>query len=255
MSESIIVTRQERVVTITLDRPPLNILDLPTITRLGQVLEELRDDSDLQVLVLRGAGEKAFSAGVAVQDHTADKVPTMIAEFHGAIEGLRELPAVTVGLVQGHCLGGGMELAAGCDIILATEESRFGQPEIKLGCYPPLAAALYPTLIGVARTADLLLTGRTIDCQEAERMGFVSRCVPAAEMEAALQDLLTEITGHSLAVTRLTIRAIRAARDQSFAQALRESEKLYLEELTATEDMHEGLTAFMEKRRPEWKHR
>lgn len=255
MSESIVVTRQGRVVTITLDRPPLNILDLPTIKHLGQELDELSNDSELQVLVLRGAGEKAFSAGVAVQDHTAEKVPTMLAEFHGAIEQLRQLSAVTIGLVHGHCLGGGMELAAGCDIILATAESRFGQPEIKLGCYPPLAAALYPTMIGAAKTVDLLLTGRTIDCQEAERIGFVGRCVPATEIETALGDLLTEITGHSLAVTRLTIRAIRAARSRPFAEALRESEKLYLEELTATEDMQEGLAAFMEKRRPEWKHR
>lgn len=255
MSDSILLHRDGRVVDLTLNRPPLNILDIDAITALRQHLEELSDERELQLLVLRGSGEKAFSAGVAVEDHTPDKVPVMLAEFHAAILALRHLPAITIAAVRGHCLGGGMELAAGCDIVLASNGSRFGQPEIKLGCYPPLAAALYPTLLGSARTFDLLITGRSLDCEEAENIGFVTRRVEDAEFESELEALQNAVTDQSLAVSRLAKRAIRAGIERPFSEALAESERLYLEELAATLDMQEGLAAFLEKRGPNWKHR
>ena len=247
--------RQGRLATISIRRPPLNILDLTAIQDLRRRLGELMVDQDLQILVLRGSGQKAFSAGVAVEDHSPEKVPDMLAEFHRAISILRDLPAVTVAVVQGHCLGGGMELAAGCDLIVASQDSRFGQPEIKLGCFPPLAAALYPSLIGPQHTLDLLLTGRTVTCEEAVEMGFVHRCVPAPELESTVDEIVQTILGHSLIVTRLTKRAIRAGQSQPLAEALALSEQIYLDELTETADMPEGLAAFMEKRRPKWSHR
>jgi cyclohexa-1,5-dienecarbonyl-CoA hydratase len=148
-----------------------------------------------------------------------------------------------------------MELAAGCDIVLAGNGSRFGQPEIKLGCYPPLAAALYPSLLGPSRTFDLLVTGRSLDCQEAEKIGFVTRRVEEAAFESELQALQSAVTSQSLAVSRLAKRAIRAGIERPFSEALAECERLYLEDLTATLDMQEGLAAFLEKRRPDWKHR
>lgn len=255
MTPSIAMQRQGRLVSISIQRPPLNILDLSTIQELGRCLAELTEDGDLQVLLLRGSGEKAFSAGVAVEDHSSDKLPDMLREFHRAISLLRALPAVTIAVVRGHCLGGGMELAAGCDLIVASEESRFGQPEIKLGCFPPLAAALYPALIGSQRTFDLLLTGRTVSCETAAEMGFVSRWAPASEIEATLDELVQTLLGHSSIVTRLTKRAIRAGQSRSFAEALAQCEEIYLQELAGTEDMLEGLAAFMDKRRPTWKHR
>jgi len=255
MAESIVMERRGRVASISIHRPPLNILDLATIEELRRHLAELMVDSELQLLVLRGSGEKAFSAGVAVEDHSPEKVPTMLHEFHGAISILRDMPAVTLAVVQGHCLGGGMELAAGCDLIVASNDSRFGQPEIKLGCFPPLAAALYPAVLGPRRTFDLLLTGRTVSCEKALEMGFVNRCVPGAELDSTVDELVESIIRHSLVVTRLTKRAIRAGQSQSYAEALAQSEQIYLDELTETEDMHEGLAAFMEKRRPEWNHR
>lgn len=255
MSETLMLERSERVVRLILNRPPLNILDLPTIARLREQLQALAGEPELQLVVIAGAGERAFSAGVAVEDHTGDRVAALLAEFHGAIRQLRQLPAATLAVVQGHCLGGGMELAAACDMILATEDSQFGQPEIKLGCYPPLAAALYPSLLGSARAFDLLLTGRTVGCEEADRMGLVTRRVPRSELESMLEGLIEEITRHSLVVTRLATRALRAGRDRAFDEALAEAESLYLEELVATEDMREGLAAFMEKRQPRWTHR
>lgn len=249
------VKRWDRQASITLKAPPLNILDLAMIGELRRCLEELSSDTDLQLLILQGEGESAFSAGVAVEDHTADKVPSMLREFHGAIRQLGDLGAVTVAVVRGHCLGGGMELAAACDLILAGDESRFGQPEIKLGCFPPLAAALYPSLIGRQRTAELLLTGRTITAREAVEIGFVWRCLPRKTLDSAVDALARDVLAQSNAVIRLTKRAIRAGCDRPFAEALRESERIYLEELAETRDMDEGLTAFLEKRPPNWHHR
>src|SRR5215210_7087901 len=168
--ESVHLQHGERVAHLTIDRPPLNILDIPTIQQLGAAIATLDQlGPDLQLVVIRGAGDRAFSAGVAVQDHTPELVGPMLESLHGAIRKLRDLSAVTVAAVHGHCLGGGMELALACDLVIATEDARFGQPEIELGCYPPIAAALYPSLIGPGRTLDLLLTGRTLTSEEAGR--------------------------------------------------------------------------------------
>lgn len=255
MTQSIVLERHGRLASITIQRPPLNILDLKSIAALRACLVDLMGDSELQVLVLRGSGDRAFSAGVAVEDHAPAQVPNMLREFHGAISILRDMPAVTLAVVQGHCLGGGMELAAGCDLIVASDDSRFGQPEINLGCFPPLAAALYPSVLGPKRTYDLLLTGRTIRCDEAMQIGLVSRAASREELDSTVDGIVESILKQSLIVTRLTKRAIRAGQDRPYAEALAQTEQLYLDELTATEDMHEGLAAFLEKRPPEWNHR
>ena len=255
MTPKLIVQRQERFATLTLNRPPLNILDLDTLAELRHQLKALDQDEQLAALVLRGSGEKAFSAGVAVEDHTRELVPTMLEEFHGAVRCLRQMKSVSIAVVRGHCLGGGMELAAGCDIVLASDDSRFAQPEIELGCIPPLATALYPNRIGPAKAFDLMVTGRTASCDEAERMGFVSRQVPAANLDEELDRLVGQVTAKSVPVLRLLKRAIQAGRDRSFEEALGESERLYLEELIETKDMQEGLAAFLEKRSPDWQHK
>ena len=252
---TILDQRDGRTATVTIHRPPLNILDIPTIERLGDTLAALEREEDLQVVFVRGAGERAFSAGVSIQDHSRDKVGPMLRALHGAMRRLRNLPALTVAAVQGHYLGGGMELALTCDMVLATDDARFGNPEIELGCYPPVGAALYPSLIGEGRALDLLLTGRKLTCEEAERMGLVTRRVPSGGLDEAVARLAGEITRFSAPVTRLTKRAVQASRNRSFDEALDEAERLYVEELCEVEDMTEGLQAFLEKRRPVWQHR
>lgn len=257
-SSAVLYSRRERVATITLNRPPLNILDIPTMQALDEAVARLHHEDGLQLVVLRGAGDRAFSAGVSVQDHTPDKIRPMLEGLHGAIRRLRALAPVTVAAVHGHCLGGGMELALACDLVIATDDARFGQPEIELGCYPPVAAALYPPLLGAGRTLDLLLTGRTLSCEEAERLGLVTRRVETGGLDAGVEKLTAEVTGKSAAVTRLIKQAVRAGSAQaerSFDEALAENERLYLEELARTEDMGEGIAAFLEKRRPVWQHR
>lgn len=245
--------RDGRVARLVVERPPLNVLDLETLERLDETIAGLESDADLQCLVVTGGGDRAFSAGVAVEDHVGERIRPMLETFHGALKRLFALPAFTLAAVDGHCLGGGLELAAVCDVVLATPRSRFGVPEIKLGCYPPVAAALFARRIGWDRSLELMLTGRTIEAHEAERIGLVTAIVD--DLDAAVRERLDGVLAQSAAATRLTKRAALASVRAEFERALDDAERLYLEELTETDDMHEGITAFLEKRQPRWKHR
>jgi cyclohexa-1,5-dienecarbonyl-CoA hydratase len=247
--------RRGRVAALTLTHPPLNILDLQALTELDELLATLEGDHELQVLMVRGAGERAFCAGVAVADHTADRIEPTLRTFHRALLRLWRLEATTLAVVHGHCLGGGLELAAACDLVVAASDSRLGVPEVRLGCYPPVAAALFPRRLGAPRALELMLTGRTIDAEEARRLGLVTRVAAPGGLATAAEALVAEVTAHSAAVTRAIKRASRAGEGLPFPEALAATERHYLEELTATADMAEGIAAFLEKRPPAWRHR
>jgi cyclohexa-1,5-dienecarbonyl-CoA hydratase len=247
-------THHERTATLILNRPPLNILDLEALAALGDAIGGLAGDGELAVVFLRGAGERAFSAGTAIEDHFPERLAAMLAAIHEAIVRLRALPAITVAAVGGHCLGGGMELAMACDLVIATEDSRFGQPEVDLGCFPPVAAALYPARLGAGHTLELLAIGQPIGAARAAELGLVQRLLPAGRLDDGCARLAEELGGKSAPVLRLIKRAVAAGRDLPFAAALATAERLYLDELTQLADMREGLAAFLEKRRPEWRH-
>ncbi len=244
-----------RTALVTLDRPPLNILDLDALESLRAILDKLAADRELTLVVVRGAGERAFCAGTAVQDHTPERVADMLTGLRRVIEQVRALPALVVAAVAGHCLGGGMELALSCDMVLATEDARFGQPEVGLGCSPPIATALYPALLGPARTIELLAFGKGMDARKAERLGLVQRLVPAGQLVEGCESLISELSTKSAPVLRLIKQAVNASRGLPFAAALAESERIYLEELTRLDDMREGVAAFLGKRPPVWKNR
>ncbi len=255
MSGTVRVTREGRVATVLLDNPPLNILDLATIGALDAAFADLAGDSNLHLIVLRAAGEKGFSAGVSVYDHTPQRIGAMLAGFHGLVRRVMTFPAPTLAVVHGHCLGGAMELAVACDLVLAADDAHFGQPEVKLGCYPPLGAALYPGRLGTGRTLDLLLSGRIVHADEAERLGLVTWRTPRPDLGSRLEEIVGLITGGSAAVARLIKKAVAAGGRLPFDEALAEAERIYLEELASTEDMAEGIRAFLEKRPPRWQHR
>ena len=167
-----------------IDRPPVNVLDIATLDALNAALAEAASDRGLKVLVLSGAG-RAFCAGVDVADHTEERVESMLQAFHGRMGRIMALEAPVIALVHGAALGGGCELALACDFVLASDDLKLGQPEIQLAVFPPVAAALLPRLIGRQNALDLVLTGRTISGEEAQRLGLVSHAWPADEFAAA----------------------------------------------------------------------
>ena len=235
---------------ITLSDPPLNILDIT-------MLEELRDAiarvaEDRHVLVLDAAGEKAFSAGASVQDHLGDRVATMLENFHDCFRMLAKLDIVTVALVRGSALGGGCELALACDFVLASDRAKFGQPEINLGVFPPVAAYQLSRQIAPRKGLELLLTGDPIDAATAERLGLINAVFPFADFDARAEEWLQRLYKQSASSLRFAKRAFRLAQTADFNERLAAVERLYLDELMETNDANEGLNAFIEKRKPVW---
>src|SRR5258705_12856149 len=151
---AVVVEQNRRTLSITWDRPPLNVLDIALLRELDQALISCADDSSIDVVLLQGAGDRAFSAGVDIKDHTSEKVPEMLEVMHGVIRKLLTLPQATIALVRGVCLGGGCELASSCDFIVAAEESTFATPEIIVGCFPPGALPRFSLVIGFPRPPE-----------------------------------------------------------------------------------------------------
>lgn len=236
---------------ITLNDPPLNILDLA-------MLDELRDavsrvGNDRHAVIIDAAGEKAFSAGASVQDHLGDRVQSMLASFHDCFRMLARLDIVTVAFVRGVALGGGCELALACDFVLASDRARFGQPEINLGVFPPVAAYQLSRQLAPRKGLELLLTGDTVDAAGAERLGLVNAVFPAAGFAAHAEEWMQRLYRHSASSIRMAKKAFRLAQSADFDERLAAVERLYLEELMKTNDASEGLAAFIEKRQPAWR--
>lgn len=252
---SIQTEKKERVMIVRLDRPPLNVLDVALLRELGRVLTSCAEDATVDIVVLRGNGERAFSAGVDIADHTLDKAAGMLEVVHGVMRQLLSLPQVTIALIHGLCLGGGCELASCCDLLLASEESFFATPEIHVGCYPPVALARFPALIGYHRAAEMILTGKRFSAQQALAIGLINRVYPKEQLESGLEALLDELRGKSGAVLRIAVKALRELSLKSFSDDLQRSEATYCNELLPTRDAAEGIEAFLEKRQPHWLHR
>ncbi|MBN2563384.1 MAG: enoyl-CoA hydratase/isomerase family protein [Phycisphaerae bacterium] len=245
---------RDGVATITLDRPPLNVLHIPMMAELNAVLETLLGGADLAAIVIRASG-KAFCAGVDVADHTAEKVGEMIRQFHGIFRKLASTDALTIAAVSRAALGGGCELACFCDIVLASDRAKFGQPEVQVGVLPPVAACVFPPQIGIKKAVELNAVGMTIDAHEAHRIGLVNQVYPADEFDERVDAYLGEIRKLSRPVVRMAKRATAMVVREQVLAHLERVEKLYLDELMKVLDAHEGIAAFLEKRTPVWKHR
>jgi len=251
--QSIKFTTDNRVARITFARPPLNIFN---IAMMREIVEALGDCShtDLVAIVFEADKDcRAFSAGVAIEEHLEQTIYQMLDSFHAIFRSLDQLCKPTIALVDGPALGGGCELVAGCDIVIASERARFGQPEIKLGVFPPVAAVLLPLVLGQKRARELILTGEIIDAVEAARLGLVNHVVPSAQLEQKAVEVFAKLRELSSTSLEFTRKALDLGRGRTLDEVLKEEENLYLHELMRSADANEGIKAFMEKRKPIWR--
>ena len=237
------------VFTLTLNRPPLNILNLDMLTEVGAALDAAAGSA---FLVLKGRG-KAFSAGADVGDHLPDKAERMLSVFHGAVKKLAAFEGIVVACVEGAALGGGCELVLPADVVLASSNAQFGQPEIQLGVFAPVAMVLLPQICPAGAARELLLSGRAVDADTALRLGLASRVFAAETFEAECGKYLLKLQSMSRSSLKLAKRLLRRLHPDDFAAKLQAAEDVYLRELMKTPDALEGCEAFLAKRKPVWR--
>jgi len=213
------------------------------------------EDLKAQVAVISGAGERAFSAGVEVADHAPGKIEAMLERFHRVILRIRKSDCVSIAAIHGHTLGGGAELAMMCDLIVAADDAQMGQPEISLGCYPPVAVAYLPGAVGLHKASEMVLVGEPVGAVDAERLGIINKVVPRDQLIEAVDAYVDKLLTRSSAVLALAKRALREGAGHHFEKALDRVHELYVRDLARTEDIVEGMNAFLEKRPPAWKNR
>jgi len=245
-------TFQDGLGTITLNRPPVNVLNIAMMEEINGVLDAWQGKKDLKTVLFNAKG-KCFSAGVDVGEHMGDLAPKMIEVFHGIFRRMDRLGIPTVASVYGSCLGGGCELAVFCDLVISSDDAKYGQPEIQVGVFPPIAAQIMPRIIGRKAAMDLILSGRIISAQEALTMGLINQVVGKDELEGATQAFLKPYLKLSAEVLRKTHKAVMSGLRDDLEPSLRVIERIYLDELMQTADAQEGLKAFLGKRKPEWK--
>src|SRR5579871_6085566 len=248
----IAVDLQPPLARIRLQNPPLNIIDISMMEELSQGLAEIEARPEIVAFVVSGS-QKAFSVGVDVAAHTPDKVEQMLAKFHAVIRAIVASKKVSIAAVHGHCLGGGAELAMVCDLVYTSELATWAFPEIKLGCFPPVAVTAIAALVGQKHAADLVLTGRSITGKEAASIGLANSVLAEVDLERAVQETIQHLSQLSPAALAITKKAIYAWDSIHFDKGLARAEKIYFEELMKTEDAQEGITAFMQKRQPKWR--
>jgi cyclohexa-1,5-dienecarbonyl-CoA hydratase len=253
-SKRIAVEVQGQLARVTLTHPPLNVIDFQMMDEILAALQQLEQRKEISVVIISG-DERAFSAGVDVAVHTPELVQTMLQKFHGVILALTKSPKITIAEVRGVCLGGGAELAMVCDMCFTSPDAKWGFPEITLGCYPPVACTALAALVGQKRAAELVFTGRTFTGQEAAEWGLANEAHPEGALQQAIQRTVDHLLKLSPAALAVAKKAFYAWDSIHLDKGLARAEKIYLEELMQTEDVKEGIAAWMEKRKPVWKGR
>lgn len=243
---------KEGVATLTLNRPPVNVLNIEMMEEVNTYFESLLKEKALKLLVIQAAG-KAFSAGVDVGEHLGDLVYKMIEVFHRMFRLMDALKVPSIAVVNGSALGGGCELAVYCDMVMATEKAKFGQPEIQVGVFPPIAVLVFPRMMGRKKALELILSGDVISAQEALALGMINKIVPEASLAEEVSRFVEKFKKLSGTVLKLTKEATLAGLNDDAEKGLKVIEKIYLDRLMKTHDAIEGLKAFLDKRKPTWK--
>jgi cyclohexa-1,5-dienecarbonyl-CoA hydratase len=230
------------------------MMNIEMMNELNGRLEVLLKDDNLKCVVISAEG-KHFCTGVEVADHKPENVDDMIATFNRIFELTEQLEVPIVAVVQGYCLGGGMELAIACDVIVAGKGALFGQPEIKVGFFPPYAAMRLPQLVGPAKAVEICTTGKFYKAEEAQRLGMIAHVAEDDQLGEAAGQIVKEIQANSPLIIRLNKRAVKQHLGLNFKAALAGVSDLFLNTLMKTEDTLEGIASYEEKRKPVWKNR
>jgi len=256
--ETLLLERRGRVALLTINRPQkLNALNIQTRAEGAAALEELREDDSVRVVVITGAGEKSFVAGADIAEFEGRTAVSQrdVMTGRSLFTAVDTFPKPVIAMINGFCLGGGCELALSCDLRVAGEQARFGQPEINLGIIPGGGGTQRLTrLVGEGKAMELILTGDMIDAQTAFRIGLVNLVVPAADLEAKTMELANRIAEKSPVALRMAKEAIKAASRSNLDEGLRREVDLFAL-CFSSEDKDEGVRAFLEKRKPEFKGR
>jgi cyclohexa-1,5-dienecarbonyl-CoA hydratase len=242
------------VARLTLQRPEHNLLNEQMLRELAAAIGMVVEHGAVKLILLDAAG-KVFSAGVDIGEYTGERAFSMLDAFHSACIAMVEAPQPVLVIVDGAAIGGGAELVAYADLVVATPRARFALPEITIGIFPPLASTMFPHIVGPKRALELVLTGEAISAERARDLGLVNRLVPESQLQAAVNELIGKITAQSGAVLGMAKKAVLAGMGMSLRDSLRNSMNIFLNELYRLEDSQEGLRALLEKRKPQWKNR
>ena len=253
--QNITLEKKDGITKLTINRPPVNVVNYDTLMEINAALEALGKDEETKVLLIRGSGNRAFCAGIEVKDHLGEMMPRMMKEFDRMFRLLRGLGKPSIAVVNGVALGGGCELVAGCDMAIAAEKAELGQPEIKLGGLAPAAAALFTRIMGEKKAFELILLGENISAKEAERIGLVNKVVAEEELDATAEELARRLIDKSSLSLKLVRDALHQCADTAeFDKAVQKGTELGIK-TWETEDGQEGLKSFLEKRKPAWKNK
>ena len=240
------------VARMTLNRPDHNLLNEAMLRELADGITFAGESREVKLIVLDSAC-KVFCGGIDIGEYTSQRVFQMLDAFHAAFSAMLEVSKPVICVVNGPAIGGGAELAAFGDLVIATPRARFAQPEISIGVFPPLASTILPFLVGPKMALELVLTGEAVTAERALELGLVNRLVPEAQLEQGVNDLVARIASHSGPVLTMAKKAILGGMGLSLRDGLKQSMNIFLNELYRLEDSQEGLRALVEKRKPNWK--
>ena len=245
------------VAHLTLNRPKQNVMNIEMLKEMAKAIESLTLREDIRLILLDASPECEgyFSLGVGAEGYTQQMVFQMMDAFHNVFRIMMDVCKPVLAVVEGIASGAGAELAAFCDLVIATDNAQFRQPEIKLGVFPPLGAVVYPRVVGPRRAMELLLTGDPINAQQAHQMGLVNRVVPRERLKETVDGLVKRLSEQSGPVLTLLKRVVFEGTWRPFDEALKRAQNLYLNQLFELEDSQEGLRALIEKRKPVWKNK
>lgn len=249
----LLLESEDRVARVVLNVPRANVLDAAMVDALDRVFERLEARDTLRAIVV-GAEGPHFSFGASIEEHLPNAIEAALHRLHALVRRMQQAPAPTIALVQGRCLGGGLELALACDLILAEDNATLACPEIQLGVFAPTASALLPLRIPGGHAARTLLTGAEWSVDDALAVGLVDRAAPEGELESTLQEWLqASFLPRSAAGLKHAARASRWFKVRALTETLADLERTYLTELCAEPDGFEGIQAFLDKRPPRWR--